>query len=144
MISLEDFAEGDVDGSEFVIAEDLVEWEVVRLVSFAPGLRAVADGRHVDLEKRDGAIPRDLGVEVPHEVAEDQQGFVARFAQEGPLRIAEEFLPAREIVVGEFAKFVRGHRLLLGGGLPRKAAHARFGREKQFVVQDFRSGSDHG
>ena len=133
-----------MDGSEFVIAEDLVEREVVRLASFAPRLRSVADHRHSGFEESDGAVPRDLRVGVPHEVAEDEQGFVAGFAQEGPLRIAEEFLPARQILVGEFAEFVRGHFLPLGGGLPGQPAHARFGREEEFVGQDFGSESDHG
>ena len=133
-----------MDGSELVVAEHLVEREVVRLAFLRPRFHAVADVGHVDFEERDRAIPGDLGVEVPHETAENPQGLVARFAQQDPLGVAQEFLPARQFVVCELAQFAGGHRLFLGGGLPRQAADARFGREEEGVGEEFGAGEDHG
>ena len=133
-----------MDGSEFVITEHLVERKVVGVGALALGFHAVADVGHVDFEERDRAIPGNFSVNVTHEVAEDAQRFVARFAQEDALGVAEEFLPARQFVVREFAQFAGGHRLLLGGGLPRQPADARFGREKEGVGQEFGAGEDHG
>ncbi len=80
-VSLEGFAEGDVDRSEFVIAEHLVAREVVGMTVFRPRFYPVAHVGHVDFEEGDGAIPGNLGVEVTHEIAENPQRFVARFAQ---------------------------------------------------------------
>ena len=133
-----------MDGSEFVITEHLVERKVVGLGVIALEFHAVADVGHVDFEERNRAIPGNFSVNVTHEVAEDAQRFVARFAQEDALGVAEEFLPAREFAVREFAQFAGGQFLLLGGGLPGQPADPRFGREEEGVGEEFGAGEDHG
>jgi hypothetical protein len=133
-----------VDRSEFVVAEHLVAREVVGMTVFRPRFHPVAHVGHVDFEEGNRAIPGNFRVNVTHQIPKNTQRFVARFAEQDPLGVAEEFLPTRQFVVGEFAQFLPRHRLLLGGSLPRQPADARFGGEKEGVGKEFGSGEDHG
>ena len=107
-------------------------------------LGRVAQHRHPRLDEGDAAIALDLGVFVPHERAKDQQRFVARFAQDVLLGIAQEFLPARRVVAGELAQILGVQAEFLGRVFPARPAGPVFGGEEESVVQSLGNRCDHG
>ena len=95
----------------------------------------VAQHRHPRFHKSDAAVALDFGVFVPHEVAEDQQRFVARFAQDVLLGLAQELLPARLVVAGELAQTFFGRAEVFGRVFPARPARAVFREEQECVVR---------
>ena len=107
-------------------------------------LGRVAQHRHPRLDERDAAIALDFRVFVPHEIAEDQQRFVAGFAQDVLLGLAQEFLPARPFVADKLAQILFGRAEFFGRVFPTRPARAVFGGEEKFVVRPFGRRCDHG
>jgi len=135
-----------VEGEDFelVIAEVLLPRGIEGVAVAAVFCGRVAQHRHPGLDECDAAVALDFRVFVPHESAEDQQRFVARFAQDVLLGFAQEFFPARAVVAGELAQFLGAVAEFSGRVFPTRPAGAVFGEEEECVVRPFERRCDHG
>ena len=104
----------------------------------------MTDERDPRFQEGDGAVALDLGVLVPHELADDEQRFVTGFPEHVLLGLAEELLPAFGFGEGEPAEVDVARGEFVGGVLPTATPRPEFGGEKQGVVQECGSGGDHG